>query len=47
MFEAKWLKEMCEKGPEVMLYFIIDQIGGFSWQMNHDMADGRIPAEHH
>ena len=27
---------------EQNLYFIINNIGGFIWQMNHDMADGRI-----
>jgi len=32
---------------EVELYFLIDGIGGFIWQMNHDMADGRIPQKNH
>lgn len=32
---------------EVMIYFLIDACGSFIWRMNHDMADGRIPKEHH
>lgn len=32
---------------EISLYFVINECGGFIWRMNHDMADGRIPIEHH
>ena len=28
---------------EVELYFAIDHLGGYIWQCNHDMADGRMP----
>lgn len=43
MFEKKELQRICENGAEVMLYHIINQLGGFIFYMNHDMADGRIP----
>ena len=32
-----------EELKEIEVYFIINEIGGFIWRMNHDMADGRIP----
>jgi hypothetical protein len=32
---------------EIQAYFLINQIGGIIWRMNHDMADGRIPEEEH
>jgi hypothetical protein len=28
-------------------YFFIDECGAFMWRMNHEMAHGRIPQEHH
>lgn len=30
---------------EIMLYFLIDAIGAFTWRMNHDYAHGRIPED--
>lgn len=32
---------------EICTYFIINEIGGFIWRMNHDMADGRIESSDH
>ena len=32
---------------EIGLYFIINECGGFVWRMQHDMAHGRIPDDHH
>ena len=31
---------------EIDLYFIINEIGGFIWRMNHEMLHGRIEKEH-
>ena len=36
-----------EEMNEISLYFLIDEIGAFTWRMNHDMAHGRIPIESH
>lgn len=47
MFAEDKLAEIIEAGPEVVVYMLIEQIGGFIWRMNHDMADGRIPVEAH
>lgn len=34
--------------PEIELYFVINEYGGFAWRMNHDMGKpGKIPEEHH
>ena len=30
---------------EIEIYFTINEIGGFIWRMNHDMADVRIPED--
>jgi len=35
------------KMGEVDTYFLIDECGAFMWRMNHEMAHGRIPQEHH
>ena len=32
---------------EIYIWSLIEEIGGFTWRMNHDMADGRIPQESH
>lgn len=40
-------KKNVDEGSEIISYFIINEIGGFIWRMNHDMADGRIEKEHH
>jgi hypothetical protein len=47
MFKEPDFTEKIMNGPEIELYMMIDYIGGFIWRMNHDMGDGRIPAEHH
>ena len=36
------LKEKLDKGSEIFLWFYIENMGGFLWRMNHDLADGRI-----
>jgi len=36
-------RKQIEEADELGLYFMINEIGGFVWRMNHDMADGRIP----
>ena len=41
------MKEQIDKYDEMSSYFIINEIGGFIWRMNHDMANGRIPTESH
>jgi len=35
------------KMNETDTYFLIDECGAFMWRMNHEMAHGRIPQEHH
>ena len=47
MFKEELLVEAIESGPEIMTYMLIDNIGAFTWRMNHDMADGRIPKKDH
>jgi len=47
MFKEEALQDVIENGPELMVYFFIDQIGAFSWRMNHEMAHGRIEQQHH
>ena len=36
-------EKKCRQCSEVELYVTINSLGGFIWQMNHDLADGRIP----
>lgn len=36
-------QDLLDNGPEILVYYTINSIGGFIWQMNHSMADGRIP----
>ena len=43
MLEPSVLEQVIERGPEAVVYFLIEDLGGFIWRMNHDMADGRIP----
>lgn len=45
MFEKAWFEKTIEEGPEIMLYFIIDQIGSFTFHMNHDLAHSRIQGD--
>jgi hypothetical protein len=40
-------KKIADEADEITLYFIINECGSFIWRMNHDMADSRIPQEHH
>ena len=40
-------QEMIDGMNEISLYFLIEEIGGFIWRMNHDMAHGRIPIDSH
>lgn len=47
MLEEEKFQRQCTTCPEIMLYFMIDSLGGFIWRMNHDMADMRIPVEQH
>ncbi len=47
MFEQQVFMTTIDGCPEVVLYFLIDQLGAFIWRMNHDMADGRIEAKYH
>jgi hypothetical protein len=37
--------KICETGPEILLYYTINTLGGVIWRMNHDLADGRIIGE--
>lgn len=41
MSDEAFYKKIAEC-EEHELYFIINEIGGFLWRMNHDLADGRI-----
>lgn len=43
MFEPSLLEQVIDRGPEAVVYFLIEDLGGFIWRMNHDMADWRIP----
>ena len=36
------LKKTLDECSEIFLWAAIEQLGGFLWRMNHDMADGRI-----
>lgn len=45
MFEKAWFEKTIEEGPEIMLYFIIDQIGSFTFHMNHGLAHNRIQGD--
>jgi hypothetical protein len=47
MFEEEQFQQLCKSCPEILLYFTINELGGFIWRMNHDMADFRIAAEDH
>lgn len=47
MFKEPKFTETIAECDEINLYFLIDHAGGFIWRMNHDMADDRIPREHH
>ena len=47
MFEETKFTEMIESGPEILVYFVIEHIGGFTWRMNHEMSHDRIPKESH
>ncbi len=42
MFKDKEFSELIANGPEIRLYFVIDELGAFLWRIRHDMADGRI-----
>lgn len=33
--------------PEIYVFMKIESIGAFTWRMEHDMADGRIPEQEH
>ena len=35
-------KEQIDKASEEILYFIINDLGGLIWRINHDVSDGRI-----
>ncbi len=37
------LNSICKEWPEILVYYAIDQLGGFIFHMNHDMSHGRIP----
>ncbi len=36
------LKKTLDECSEIFLWAAIEQLGGFIWRMNHDLADGRI-----
>ena len=36
------LKKVFDECSEFYLWMAIEQLGGFLWRMNHDLADGRI-----
>lgn len=40
-------KQEIDDMNETELYFVIDEIGAYTWRMNHDMADGRIELKAH
>ena len=41
------LKAKIEAMSEIEIYFTVDEAGAFSWRMNHDMNNGRIPVKDH
>ncbi len=43
MFQQEWFEKAIEEGSEVLVYFIIDQIGAFTFGMRHELTHGRIP----
>ncbi len=47
MFQEDKLVDILENGQEIVIFFMIEQIGAFCFYMNHDMADGRIPEHQH
>ncbi len=47
MFKKPAFTEAITQGTEITLYFLIDEIGAFTWRMNHDMAHNRIPVGDH
>ena len=38
----KKVKQKLDAGSEIFLWLAIEELGGFLWRMNHDLADGRI-----
>ena len=42
MFKEDNYKSLIETCPEVGLYLIINEIGGYLWHMNHGLSHGRI-----
>jgi len=38
--EKQW--DAVDAGNETLLWLLIENLGGFIWRMNHDLADGRI-----
>ena len=46
MIKEERLNQIIE-GPEVLIYMCMENLGGFIWRMNHDMAHGRIPEASH
>ena len=47
MYQTEALEQAIRNGPEVAVFCMIEDCGGFIWHMNHDMAHGRIPERAH
>ena len=47
MYKPEALERAIKEGPEIAIYMMIEDIGGFIWRMRHDMAHGRIPQQDH
>lgn len=38
--DEQW--DAIDNGNEILLWFLIESLGGFIWRQKHDLADGRI-----
>lgn len=47
MYKEPEFTDLIAKCNELVLYFLIDEMGAFIWRMNHDMSHRRIPKKDH